>query len=158
MISYFQYYCRYTKENAGDIKVLFDKPTRDSPEKWRVIIGTNKRYSVSSHGKIRLNEYTERNSLGYIRHMGSRMLNPCPRSDRDGLWIKYTLRGKRVQKNIGILVAETFLYRPVRASHVVWLNGDTHDNNVVNLAWKTNKYAQPFNSNDTKQRRLSLSK
>lgn len=147
------YYVRYVTER---VRMLFTKPARDDPERWRYVLGLNRRYSVSSHGRVRMNEFTSRDSLGRVRARGPQILKPHPRADRDGAWIKLTIRGKRVHKNIGYLVAEHFLYRPIKASHVVWLNGDHHDNNIVNLAWKLKN--EKFNrSSRKKQRRLSNS-
>ena len=109
-------------------------------EYWKFIRGTLRRYSVSNHGRIRSNAYRIRRANGSVRWYEVGYLEPKPRTDdRKGLWCKLKVHGRARQINVGICVAEHWLYKPIRGGTVVWLDGNHENCHVSNLAWRPNE-------------------
>ena len=111
-------------------------PTDD--EMWVHVRGTNKKYSVSNKGKIRRNPWKTRRSNGVmLTRSDTCVIKPYQREKgRKGLYVKLRIHNKIIVKNVAYLVANHFLYRPVRSSRLEWIDGDTHNNAVHNLRWK----------------------
>ena len=121
--------------------VMGRTPKPGDPEIWKPIRGYNKRYSISSYGRVRLVPYRVRRSDGKMyRYSKTKELKPYKRpEDRPGLYVglRTPYKHYRSHKNIAYLVATHFLYRPANTVYRVdWLDGDPENNHVWNLRWR----------------------
>lgn len=100
-------------------------------EEWKPVIGFEKEYLISSHGRLK--------SLTYNRLMK-------PSSSGPYLHATLTKNGRKAEKNIHRLVAEAFVENPNGYSIVNHIDEDKLNNNASNLEWCTAKYNATYGS------------
>lgn len=98
-------------------------------EIWKAIEGTDGKYEVSNTGKVRSNNY-----LGHGKQQELKLWD-------NGGYQRVTLwsGGKKGNRLIHRLVAETFIPNPENKPEVNHKDGDKHNNHVDNLEWSTRK-------------------
>lgn len=90
-------------------------------EEWKIIFNYN-RYSISNFGRLKNNKTRKilkgyQTKIGYIRYK------------------LYTTSKSYVRKFAHVLVAESFLFRPIFKKQVDHINNLKDDNIVTNLRW-----------------------
>ena len=125
-------------------------------EVWKIIEGTNEKYSVSNLGRVRRNEhYTEIKPNNSIAHYKERLLNGY--KDQEG-YVVYGLQishGKVLTKKGHKLVAEAFIPNPNNFSCINHKDEDRSNNNVDNLEWCDVKYNNNYGTRKDKLRKIS---
>lgn len=125
-------------------------------EVWKIIEGTNEKYSVSNLGRVRRNEhYTEIKPNNSIAHYKERLLKGY--KDQEG-YIIYRLQishNKALTKKGHRLVAEAFIPNPDKLSCINHKDEDRSNNNVANLEWCDIKYNNNYGTRKDKLRKTS---
>lgn len=108
-------------------------------EIWRDIKGFEARYQVSSRGRVRSLARVVRNGKG--KHTIQGKILKAAINNAGYLVVSLRLaNGKRVQKTIHRLVAETFMKNPNKLPQVNHKNENKLKNEYTNLEWCTCKY------------------
>jgi len=104
---------------------------------WKIIDGTDERYSVSTFGEVRANwsDIPQRNSATRIRVEKTAMLKPYLHTN--GYW-RISL-GRNNRYYVHRLVAAAFLENPDGKPFVDHIDGDRTNNYLSNLRWVTGK-------------------
>lgn len=100
-------------------------------EDWRPIAGYEKRYEVSSLGRVR-RLYTD-DGGSRCNHL---VLKPAPRGN-GYLCVGLHLAGKQRTHSVHRLVASAFMGAPPTGTQCCHIDGDRENNAVSNLRWGT---------------------
>jgi hypothetical protein len=92
-------------------------------EIWKDVIGYERRFQVSS--------------LGRIRHTKTKKIKICKEKYDGYVSMSFQLEGTRKRKYVHRLVAETFIGVPNTPLEVNHKNGIKNDNRLENLEWVT---------------------
>lgn len=122
-----------------------DEDIYDLREVWRPIIGYEDLYEVSNFGNIRSLGRVVRDSLGRVRNIKPKPMNPSETTagkdnEKHGyLEVRLTPSDGGKSRNFLIhrLVAEAFLPNPDGKPMVNHLDGNKSNNRVTNLEWAT---------------------
>ena len=113
-------------------------------EEWRDIVGYEGLYQASNQGNIRSLGRTIRDSIGRVRKIRPKLLNPNVSSKRKNskdigyLQVRLTLKNGDAKNHlVHRLVAEAFIENVANKPTVNHKDGDKHNNNIENLEWAT---------------------
>lgn len=131
-----------------------------SLEIWRPVPGYEKKYEISSLGRVKTLERTRLIS-GVHRRYKEKIMKPAPNGN-GRLGVGLYQDGKRKTFDIHVLVATAFLPNPYDSNlWVLHKNGDHLDNRVENLYWGTaseNSYDAVMHGTHHKARRVKCSR
>lgn len=109
-------------------------------ESWKHIPGTRGRYSASTHGRVKSNDWNLVNSRGHRRTYLGRVLTPRINNDGYGNVLIYgPAGGDRRTAQVHRLVCEAFHGTPPAGMQAAHLDGDPLNNRPENLKWCTPK-------------------
>jgi hypothetical protein len=109
----------------------------DNMEKWAIIVGTEGRYSISDHGRVRANwrDVPQRNSKKRLRIDEPHMLTPYLHTTS---YLRVSL-GRKNYRYVHRLVALAFIPNPENKPFVDHIDGDRTNNVLSNLRWVTGR-------------------
>ena len=106
-------------------------------ETWKAIPGFEGYYEVSDLGRVRSLDRDVVYLNGKVRHYNGQMIKQTINKKYNRPTIILTKDRKRHYKYPHILVAEAFIGERPEGYHVCHINGDCHDNRLINLRYDT---------------------
>lgn len=108
-------------------------------EIWKQIDGFDGRYSISSYGRVRSEEYVDSNG-----HCHKQFIRKASIGTNGYYGVVISLNGKSIRREIHRLVAVAFVQNPNNHNVVNHKDENKLNNRADNLEWCTQKYNQNY--------------
>ncbi len=106
-------------------------------EEWKMAVGFEGFYSVSSLGRVRSEDRTIVEKTGIVRKLKGKIITP--KANRGGyLCLKFSREGRVIAQRVHRVVASAFLgKKPSEQHEVAHKDGNRANNRAENLRWDT---------------------